>query len=282
MNTWRYFLHALSPLHVGTGQGEGLIDLPIVRDPASKHPLVPGSSTKGVLRDAAKSAGTADLTHIFGPDTNKAHEHAGALRVSDARLLLLPVHSDLGTFAWLSSPWALARLLRDVDGAPDFDIPKVAAGQAHVAAGSALGEAQKPVAIGGQELGAGPALDGKLVDTLATWVFGEDAWWRDALRQRIAVVDDDTFTFFARHRTDVRAHIRIGDSGTVDKGGLWYEESLPAETVLSGFLQSAPNGKATAQRVGEFVTGLSDTRLQFGANATTGMGLCRFLVRGGR
>ena len=31
MNVHRYFLHALSPLHAGTGQGTGVIDLPIAR-----------------------------------------------------------------------------------------------------------------------------------------------------------------------------------------------------------------------------------------------------------
>ncbi|RMD58772.1 type III-B CRISPR module RAMP protein Cmr4, partial [Candidatus Parcubacteria bacterium] len=44
------FLHALSPLHAGTGQGVGAIDLPIAREKGTEIPIVPGSSLKGVLR----------------------------------------------------------------------------------------------------------------------------------------------------------------------------------------------------------------------------------------
>ncbi|HFE65914.1 MAG TPA: type III-B CRISPR module RAMP protein Cmr4, partial [Chloroflexi bacterium] len=78
------FLHALSPLHAGTGQGVGAIDLPISREKGTDVPIVPGSSLKGVLRDACgalHSNGTC--TRIFGPDTNSAHEHAGAAVLTD-------------------------------------------------------------------------------------------------------------------------------------------------------------------------------------------------------
>ncbi len=45
------FTHALSPLHAGTGQGVGVIDLPIAREKATGLPFLPGSSVKGTLRD---------------------------------------------------------------------------------------------------------------------------------------------------------------------------------------------------------------------------------------
>ena len=54
MNTRIFHLHALSALHVGTGQSIGAIDLPIARSRATNLPLVPGSALKGVLRDEAK------------------------------------------------------------------------------------------------------------------------------------------------------------------------------------------------------------------------------------
>ena len=44
------FVHALSPLHAGTGQGAGIIDLPIAREKATGLPYLPGSSLKGTLR----------------------------------------------------------------------------------------------------------------------------------------------------------------------------------------------------------------------------------------
>ncbi|HNH49212.1 MAG TPA: type III-B CRISPR module RAMP protein Cmr4, partial [Myxococcota bacterium] len=37
MSAKTYFLHALTPLHPGTGQGHGLIDLPVARDVSTNH-----------------------------------------------------------------------------------------------------------------------------------------------------------------------------------------------------------------------------------------------------
>ena len=48
------FVHAISPLHAGTGQGVGVIDLPVAREKATGLPYFPGSSLKGVLRDACE------------------------------------------------------------------------------------------------------------------------------------------------------------------------------------------------------------------------------------
>lgn len=272
MTTWRYVLHALTPLHVGTGEGAGLIDQPIQRDPATGHPLVPGSSTKGVLRDAARGR-DVDVTAVFGPDTHNAHLHAGALRVSDARILLFPVRSDSGTFAWVTCPWVLARLLRELGPVP-FAVPG-----AGLPKDTALRGGNSRIVLGGRSLDVDGVLPDAVVETLAAWVFPGDPWWTTALRERLVVLPDAEFTFFVEHATDVRAHIRIeADTGTVADGGLWYEESLPAETVLAGFLQAAPNGKATAEVVAQAVERFSGSRLQVGANASTGMGVCRFLA----
>lgn len=95
-------IRALSPLHAGTGQAAGIVDLPIARYKATGIPFVPGSSIKGVRRDARRARAEEDspeLLAVFGPDTANAGEHAGALVVGDARLLALPVRSFRGTFA---------------------------------------------------------------------------------------------------------------------------------------------------------------------------------------
>lgn len=89
-------------------------------------PIVPGSSVKGVLRDARRprTAGANDAEEkwlaTFGPDGKKvdAAEHAGALVVGDARLLALPVRSFKGTFVWATSPLLLRLALRDLERLP--------------------------------------------------------------------------------------------------------------------------------------------------------------------
>ncbi|WNZ62075.1 type III-B CRISPR module-associated Cmr3 family protein [Myxococcus sp. MxC21-1] len=77
MESRPYLLHALSPLHVGTGQSVGVIDLPLARLKATGIPFVPGSSLKGVLRELRRpreETGDARGLHdaVFGPRRAKA------------------------------------------------------------------------------------------------------------------------------------------------------------------------------------------------------------------
>jgi len=53
------------------------------------------------------------LEAVFGPETSDAHDHAGAISVGDARILLFPVRSLMGVFAWVTSKDVLARFKRD-------------------------------------------------------------------------------------------------------------------------------------------------------------------------
>jgi CRISPR-associated protein Cmr4 len=69
MNTRLLCLHARSPIHCGTGQAIGGIDLPIAREKPTNVPLVPGSSLKGVLRALASDAAAGVHRDVFGPPT---------------------------------------------------------------------------------------------------------------------------------------------------------------------------------------------------------------------
>ena len=51
---------------------------------------------------------------MFGPGAgDTASEHAGALSAGDARILLFPVRSLAGVFAWVTSVDALSRFQRE-------------------------------------------------------------------------------------------------------------------------------------------------------------------------
>ncbi|MFB6259733.1 MAG: RAMP superfamily CRISPR-associated protein, partial [Thiohalorhabdaceae bacterium] len=64
------------------------------------------------------------------------------------------------------------------------------------------------------------------------------------LEAQLAVVSDDRFAYLVRHATPVSAHVRIeSDTKTVAPGALWYEETLPPETVLYAPLSAAPARK---------------------------------------
>lgn len=295
MSQRAFLIHALSPLHPGTGQALGNIDLPIARYRATQIPYLPGSSIKGVMRDALRPAeDTGDAMHlqraIFGPDIGKkedAAEHAGAVVFGDARLLALPVRSLRGTFAWVTSPMLLRLACTDM-GASEAVCPvpafPVRERVARVATDSALLEG-KHVFFEDMERAATPGDDAvsKWGELLGTALFGAA---HATFTERLAIVDDETMTFFWETCTQVDARVRLNESHVVQKGALWYEESLPAETVLVGLASaSRPYRYLDAERkvrmtqtADDLLTHcLGDVRsnLQFGGKATVGRGRAR-------
>jgi len=91
MNAFIMGLLAETPLHPGSGQSAGAIDLPVSREAATGFPVVVGSCLKGALRDKVEQErGNNDplVDEVFGGQAN-----AGKVLVTDARLLLLPIRS---------------------------------------------------------------------------------------------------------------------------------------------------------------------------------------------
>ena len=113
MQTKLLFIQALSSLQPGTGQGVGVIDQPVSREKATGLPYLPGSTIKGVLRDCWELERIPDLEEVFGQTTQANEPYAGSVSLMDGRLLLLPVRSLAGVFAWVTSPFILNRLIRD-------------------------------------------------------------------------------------------------------------------------------------------------------------------------
>src|SRR5579883_1259895 len=125
MTSYLTIVHVLSSLHAGTGQGSGVIDLPIAREKATGLPYLPGSSLKGALRTACQtefkvvprngSERSITREQLFGSEqVDVANASAGTIQLADQRLLLLPVRSLAGTFAWVTSPYILRRFKRDL------------------------------------------------------------------------------------------------------------------------------------------------------------------------
>lgn len=288
MQTHILFLHALSPLHAGTGQGVGAIDLPIARERATGIPVVPGSSMKGVLR--AECQDDQRKVAVFGPETDNAHTHAGSVQFSDLRLLFLPVRSLAGTFAWVTSPLLLRRFQRDVqwagNGFTPAQSPTITDQESCLVAqeGSALpfaaGESQK-VILEDLDLQPTPSkVASEWAGLLAPQIFG-DATWTALFSQRLCIVHDDVMSFLWDTATDVTARIQLEEqSKTVKQGALWYEEALPAESILAGIMvaQPTPAAEISAEEAVQVVKDLSKAPLQVGGSATVGRGLCRVHV----
>ena len=283
-----YLLHALSPLHVGTGQSVGLIDLPIARLRATNIPFVPGSSLKGVLREAHRGRlPPAEWEALFGPqrktsgaagDEPQDGDHAGALVVGDARLVALPVRSFRGTYALVTSPMSLHLTRRDFAGLKGLPerIPQPPGPGARVGPGSITLTRQDRLLLEDLDL---DAQKDPLVEEWArflAWAWPEEA---EAWRQRLTVVDDGTMDFLLETGTQVDTRVRIdAQTGTVAAGQLWQEESLPAESLLVGVLAAGRSLRkgvelSAAEVLTRALAGME--LLQLGGKATVGRGRCR-------
>jgi CRISPR-associated protein Cmr4 len=300
MTTCLTLVHAMSPVHAGTGQSVGAIDLPIARERPTGIPLVPGSSIKGALRARSFARGEAakQITRdVFGPETAESSEHAGSVQFSDVQLLLLPVRSVRGTFAWVTSRFLLQRFARN-------------AKEAGVELGALPGQPQEGgCVVVGQTLtvpagkvvfedldftvepGQGAAL-GAFVEKLGKLLFPDGSTdaeeWRNSLRNRICLIHDDMMAFLLETGTEVSAHIRLDeDTKTVAQGALWYQESLPAESVLTGIVVAssvnAANGRSKREAVEliDHVKDLAKGIVQLGGKATVGQGSCFVHIAGG-
>jgi CRISPR-associated protein Cmr4 len=282
MLTRPFLLHALSPLHAGTGQAAGIVDLPIARYRSTGIPFVPGSSIKGVLRDARRANGVENddkLLAVFGPDTDNAAAHAGALVVGDARLLALPVRSFRGTFAWVSSPLLLELARRDLgEAASGLNLPSLAGRAARVTNGSACLFENK-IYLEDLDL---PAQGDPVCEGWASFLARFVSPREDILfSKRFAVVDDDTMSFLMETATQLDARVRLDPTTrTVAQGALWLEESLPPESLLLGLLAADRSRKKdfemTARDVLDFALA-KETVLQLGGKATVGRGRCRIV-----
>lgn len=293
MSAHLYFVHALSPLHAGTGQDSGVVDLPIAREKATGIPYLPGSSIKGVLRD---KAGDSDLTNVlFGPKTDNASEFAGSLQIADARLLLLPVRSLRGTFAWVTSPYILSRFIRDAKDTTHKNAPtppNVAEGSCDIVPTSALkvNIKQNTSKVVLEELDLD--LKSDKAQEWSTWLKKhlfpqDDLIWPDMLEERLCIVSDNTFRFLLTTSIEIIARNRLDpQTKTVVSRQLWYEEALPTESILYGLAVLSPTSKVKANSDYEQakllgrLNELAKNAMQFGGKATIGRGLCRLHLLG--
>jgi CRISPR-associated protein Cmr4 len=290
MTTRLLVIHALSPIHCGTGQAIGGIDLPIAREKPTQLPLIPGSSIKGVLR-ARPSKDPQTHAAVFGPDTENASDNAGSVQFGDALLTFLPVRSMRGTFAWVTSPFMLRRVLRDAKalGIEIGNAPEAPGENEALVAGPKLKAGDRVVFedfdFAAKQSDAWKALAAKFAERLHGTA-KESAAERQMFVDRACVVHDDVMAVLLQTCTEIAARIRLNnETKTVETGALWTEEALPVESVLVGLVTATPvlqKGGAVpkADLLLQHVHKLLDGALQLGGNATVGRGLCRIRMEG--
>lgn len=277
------FIYTETSLHAGTGSSVSAVDLPIQRERITQYPLVQGSGVKGALRSQAQLS-DEDEGMIFGPSTDDLRDqknknaHAGAVSVGDARLVLFPVRSLNGVFAYATSPLALARLARLNVPIPTFQQPDESV--AFVTKPSDLVNRGRVVL----EEYAFNAAERNEVNEAAEWLANnafpngdEYKYWREKVRRSLIVLRDNDFRDFAVNSTEIITRVRLETATkTVAEGALWTQEMLPSDALLVSPVVVRPsrNGSvASEQEIAEkLINALNGGRMQLGGDETTGQG----------
>lgn len=278
-------LQALTFLHPGTGQTTGVVDLPIQREVHTEFPVYAASGFKGSLRDKAEQSwGKNDkkVVSLFGADSQSEDLSAGSFSITDARILAFPVRSLQKVFMWVTCPMVLKRLQRDskVTGLSGMEIEDLVTS---VERGTAITTTQaglaSPLIL--EEL-AFDITGNSQVDQIAAMIKSftvEDSGFEE---NRLVVLNDDDFKYLVKYATQVSARIKLNKYKTTtgDGGNLWYEETLPPETLLYAIvlfheprkpMERMNNANEVANSFQEVI---ADGFIQIGGNETVGQGWC--------
>lgn len=301
------FIYTESSLHAGVGSTVSVIDLPIQRERTTQFPIVQGSGIKGALRSQVKAdsqSRDAYINLIFGGEdetengdgSKKKSNYAGAISVGDARIVLFPVRSLAGVFAYITCPAVLARVKRDVPGFPELR-QAVEMDKALVTSSSGVSASNRVVL----EEFSFTIQQNSTVDQIAKWLANyalpqtdEYRYWREKLQTSLVILHDDAFRDFVQTSTEVVTRVRLDYAKkTVMDGALWTQEALPSDTLL----MSAVIVRSTRSQVimdegksfspNSVVGWLHDTsvvpsRIQLGGDETTGSGMVALRWHGGQ
>jgi len=305
INTRIYWIHAITPLHVGSGRGVGFIDLPIMREKVTGWPLVPGSAVKGVMREHFVREFTGEkkemdqrekdlINAAFGKpdddnDNQSSKSNAGSLVLSDARIVCLPVRSLYGTFAFAACPLVLEKLKRDLDLTRHESKPIVESLKDEKIAVTTGSKVERNGKVLLEDLDFDIITDSSETNEwaglLAQLLFANDPTWQGIFKERFVILSNNCFNFLSETGTEVNARIKIDqDKKIVESGALWYEEALPSETILAGLVwcDKDYSGKGiTEETLFEKFCPEQDLNLQVGGKATVGKGNVRcFFTKG--
>lgn len=299
------FLQCLEECHAGSGSSIGLVDLPIQREKNTGFPKFESSTLKGCIREhfedmQASVDDAINIQHLFGfeQSSNKKAEEkfsrvedikkfgeiekdfAGALSITDARILLFPVRSFYGVWAYLTCPMVLKHFFQqlktycEIDYEIDYEIDSLVD---QVSSKSVIVDNGITYL---EEYKFGFNMDNS-IDFLADKLQGLTGV--NDIGKRLAIVSDDVFTMFTKHHTVVHTRNKINDKGVADGGALFTEEMLNCETVMYSFVMSnntfAKQKFEKSDPLAYFTNEMQKHPVfQLGAGFTSGKGILRATI----
>jgi len=283
--------YAISPIHAGSGAATSTVDLLIQRERHTNWPHIQASGVKGAMRDHYRKSVLKEnkyLTNfIFGideyndgevvdkngetvkdKDDKKLESLAGAISISDAKLLAFPMRSNVAPFVWVTCPSILKRLKNDLEYTkfPSFSAPLP------------LNEENANVICGINQENV--VLEDAVVKIIPFGEHGFKLPEEFPSLERFLLVSDEMFEYCVSSCTEIQTHIKISSkTGTVDEstGGLWYQELLPADTLMYSIVyysQSSGLNEIQADMIQQHIEEVIKDFIQIGGDETLGRGIC--------
>lgn len=227
------FLLTLDPVHIGTGGNRlGRVDNSIVREPGTRLPKIPGTALHGAIRQyaavryeslrcAGAGQGEGDKGHCrdakcpvcytFGYINSDKGGQSGMVSISDARLLLFPVHSLAGP-VWVTCASVLAEFgVTEAEPGEHVRLPQALSNHSHLNLGWLM-----------------------LPKTAAafTWPATLSAV-PEAIKTRAVLVSDKLFSQIVNSNLEVRTSVSIDpETGAAKDGALFTYEAIPRAALL--------------------------------------------------
>ncbi|MCS7244371.1 MAG: type III-B CRISPR module RAMP protein Cmr4 [Candidatus Calescibacterium sp.] len=305
MYTYKYMLviYCLTPIHMGAGQSVSYIDNIVQRERITGFPTLWSSGLKGVLR-AFLSKNEKCKEHvdkIFGPQDGR--EYASLISISDAKLLLFPVRSLKGIFAYITSPMIIIRLLQELrnlgvntiskqNDNSKIDLAKICESliKQKINEESVITTEKSEIVFdlnNSKKVGLEEFIFdlysqensklniSDLVELIKKYLPSNQLISSDNfLMSRFAILKDDVLKDLTNYAVEIRTRIKINQStGTVHEGALFTEEFIPSETLFYSFVFLKEDSNKTYYK--QIIEELDDKVLQFGADETLGKGIAK-------
>jgi len=293
------FLYTDTSVHPGAGDSAGIVDLPIQREVHTELPVIQASELKGALREYFEThleKNTFQIKQVFGtPEDADDKGSGGAIGMTMARILLFPIASIKGVFAWVTCPMCLDSLKRDLmafsqdttikdsglDTIPGIKDPTVAlipSGTNDLLVSNNIFLSEFPFTH----------QTNKNLNTIAKWLserlpsnylyFKEKLYHqnKDRIHSNLVLINDNMFRELLKIRTEV-VHRNVIDKETGTSANLWTEENLPGDTLMYSMIYAAAPYKQSdeiksADDVAGFFEKQNLASFILGGNQTVGRG----------
>ncbi|ETJ39111.1 CRISPR-associated RAMP protein, Cmr4 family [human gut metagenome] len=318
------FFRCITPMHVGCGSDLGIVDLPIQREKHTGYPKIESSGIKGCIREDFEAVAETiedeiNVHKLFGYDEDSISldkekikklftdnlQYSGAVGFTDARILLFPVKSVKGVFAWVTCNGVMKKLKEELEITGcnlnyNNEKSSIKKEKAYCAKDCKLivenadeKDKDEYIVLEEYQFAVEKRED---ISNLAKEL--ENHIGIENLSQKLVIVSDDDFKDFVTMCTEIVTRTKINnETGAVKDGALFTQEYLPSETIMYDLALFSPTfypdtkdlddkdkenlKRLTAEEVKQEFYKEKSIVTQIGAGSTIGKGIVK-INKGGK